>query len=222
LGPNNGTTLFAVYNLGLLLGIAGRGEEAGPYLKRAAEGYEQLEGPEGPYTIESISLLGHNYMERGMLNEAGPLLERAYEVRHRTLVANHPLTLASVVRLGIYYDRTADAPEAARMWLVAHENFEKLPDWVKAAGLDHWAQIRVGSIRIAEMKYDEAKRLLLEGYQGIREKISDRPTLRQTTDYLIWLYSAMGRSDEVAKWQAERAKYLPVTREVAPQPRAIK
>lgn len=213
LGPNHRTSLFTTYNLGMLYGMVGRAEDGEQLLKRAIAGFEQIEGPDGPNTIESVSLLGHNYLGRGMLTLAGPLLERAFEVRNRMLGPKHPLTLASVMRLGMYYDGAAQAPEAMKMWKHAYENFDALPDWVKSQGLDHWAKVRVGSQLVAEKKYTEAERMLLEGYHGMCQKKVDQTILLQATDYLISLYSAMDRTDEVKKWQTERAKYVRIPSE---------
>ena len=61
--------------------------------------------------------------------------------------------------------------------------------------------------------------MILEGYQAMIQKHASRNGLLGAIDYLVLLYTGMGRPDEVAKWQAERAKYLV---EVAPAPRLVK
>ena len=73
-------------------------------------------------------------------------------------------------------------------------------------------QGQLGGALLAQTKYAEAEPLLLAGYAGLKEREQSIPAprrvrLAEAADRLIELYTASGKPDERAKWQAERAKY---------------
>jgi hypothetical protein len=81
----------------------------------------------------------------------------------------------------------------------------------------------LGGALLGQRKYDDAEPLLMQGYAGLKECDADVPAaakfrLHEAADRLVELYTAWGKSDEAAKWRAERAKH-PF---VAPPPRAVK
>ncbi|HMP00960.1 MAG TPA: hypothetical protein PKC45_00545 [Gemmatales bacterium] len=60
----------------------------------------------------------------------------------------------------------------------------------------------------------EAEKLLLAGYQGLKERKAALPPqsrfrLRETCDRLIALYTALDRPAEVARWREEKATLSP-------------
>ena len=66
--------------------------------------------------------------------------------------------------------------------------------------------------------WDEAEPFLLEGYEGLKDRETVIPPQGKTRipealDRLIELYIATNKPEEVAKWQAERAKYPDTPRE---------
>ena len=78
------------------------------------------------------------------------------------------------------------------------------------------AQALLGTALAGQKKYAEAEPLLLRGYEGMKQRADrrDKPggspppeRLTEALDRLIELYTVMNKSDEVKKWQTERAKY---------------
>ena len=70
----------------------------------------------------------------------------------------------------------------------------------------------LGGALLGQKKYAKAEPLLLQGYEGMkqREKAIPAPGLSrlpEALDRLIELYTATNRPDEAKKWREERAKY---------------
>jgi serine/threonine protein kinase len=69
----------------------------------------------------------------------------------------------------------------------------------------------LGQAVLGQKNYTDAERLLLKGYEGLRTRQATMPSdvrrerLGQALDRLIELYTALDRSDEGQKWQAEKA-----------------
>jgi hypothetical protein len=66
---------------------------------------------------------------------------------------------------------------------------------------------------LGQKKYAEAEADLLAGFKGLKE-LSDQigekaraSQFRQATEWLVELYTALGKREEAAKWRIERAKY---------------
>jgi len=85
-----------------------------------------------------------------------------------------------------------------------------------------WSQL--GGSLLGQKKYAQAEPHLLDGFSGLKNRIDQMGDearvlrLGQATEWLVELYTAIGKPDEAAKWRAERAKYL----FVASMPREVK
>jgi len=67
---------------------------------------------------------------------------------------------------------------------------------------------------LGQKNYAEAERLLLAGYEGMKQREDKIPAaaeirLKDSLERLIDLYTSMDKPDEVTKWQAERSKSAP-------------
>ena len=78
----------------------------------------------------------------------------------------------------------------------------------------------LGGALLWQKKYAEAEPLLLKGYEGIKARLPQSPgadaprlamqqRLTEALDRLIELYTALGKPEEVKKYQAEKAKLSP-------------
>ena len=81
----------------------------------------------------------------------------------------------------------------------------------------------LGGALLGQKKYAEAEPLLLNGYEGMKQREKQIPPqarsrIAEALDRLIELSTATNKPDEVKKWQAERAKYP----EAAPMPQVVK
>jgi len=100
----------------------------------------------------------------------------------------------------------------------ALEVFEAMPKPTdEKQSLDRELQIGdtrclLGGALVFQRKHVEAEEPLLRGYRELRrleQRVPDwmKPRLPQTADRLIAVYKALGKPDEVTRWQEERAKY---------------
>jgi hypothetical protein len=84
------------------------------------------------------------------------------------------------------------------------------------------ARSLLGEALAGQEKFDEAERLLVQGFEGLRARAAQIPQdfrtarLTEAVDRLVEMYTALGNRGEAARWRAERAKYPPPT---APPPR---
>jgi hypothetical protein len=77
----------------------------------------------------------------------------------------------------------------------------------------------LGSSLVGQKRFEEAEPLLLKGYEGMKQREEKIPKtsgparrILDAIDRLIEFYTAMGKPDEVKKWQAERARYSAMPR----------
>jgi hypothetical protein len=67
----------------------------------------------------------------------------------------------------------------------------------------------VGECLVGQQKYAEAEPLLIESYQGLKQREKTIPTglrvnLTDALDRLVQLYAAWGKPEEAAKWRQAR------------------
>jgi hypothetical protein len=151
--------------------------------------------------------------------EAEPLLRGRADYWKRRTGAESPEYAARLAELALNLldqDKPAEADAILRECLAVCGR--KQPD----AWLTFSVRSALGGARLGQKRYAEAEPLLLAGYDGMKQRADKAPAfgetrLPATAAWLVELYTALGRPDEVAKWRAERAKYPP---EQAPPPRA--
>jgi eukaryotic-like serine/threonine-protein kinase len=73
----------------------------------------------------------------------------------------------------------------------------------------------LGGALLGQKKYAEAEPLLLQGYEGMKQRAAKmhpraRIRLTETQERLVELYNAIGRQDEAAKWRQKLEKKLPL------------
>ena len=115
----------------------------------------------------------------------------------------------------------AEAEPVARENLAIHE---------REAG-DGWptfdAKAMLGGALLGQKKYDEARPLLIAGFEGMKQRsggmvLSNRRVrLSDALDRLIALAEATGRPDEAKAWREEKARISPPP-VPAPKPEAGK
>ena len=77
---------------------------------------------------------------------------------------------------------------------------------------DHWTTFNIqavlGWVLLSQKRYDEAEPLLLQGYDGMKQRDASIPPrgkirLSEALQWLVQLYEATGKKDEAAKWRKE-------------------
>ena len=76
----------------------------------------------------------------------------------------------------------------------------------------HWTTFNIqavlGWVLLSQKRYDEAEPLLLQGYEGMKQRDASIPPrgkirLSEALQWLVQLYEATGKKDEAAKWRKE-------------------
>ena len=76
---------------------------------------------------------------------------------------------------------------------------------------------QLGGALLGQKKYTDAEPLLLQGYEGMKQREAKIPAvgkvrLTEALEWLVQLYEATGRKDKAAEWR----KKLEVTRPAKP------
>ncbi len=144
--------------------------------------------------IRIMSSQAKLYLSMGKNYLAKPLLEEAYAESAK------PSLQASQWSIGVIlidcYVKTGKTEKAKK---IAQEVLTGI------------ATLNLGVSLVGQQKYDEAKPLLITGYEGMKNQKTPLPTtiiqLPEALDYIIEMYTALEKTDEVKKWQAERDMY---------------
>jgi tetratricopeptide (TPR) repeat protein len=146
----------------------------------------------------------------GQLDKAVPLLEQTLAKSKEKLGPDHPDTLNSMNSLALVYQKNGDFAKAElilRECLTLRQT--KQPDaW---ATFD--TQSQLGGSLLGQKNYAEAERLLLAGYEGMKQREAKIPTnakkyLTEALERLVQLYDAWGKPEQAATWRTklEQAK----------------
>ncbi len=215
LGRQHPDTQMTVANLGVNYKDAGRLEEAIPLLEeahRAARGFPPLRWV-GTQLIDA-------YIKAGENGKLADLLQEILREARRTLPKDSPQLGGVLAQIGLNLLQQMKWAEAEPLLRESLAIREKAQPQV-------WStfntQSTLGGALLGQKKYAEAEPLLLAGYEGMkrREKTIPEPgriRLPEALDRLIELFIATNKTDEVKKWQAERAKYP----DAAPLPRVVR
>jgi tetratricopeptide (TPR) repeat protein len=199
-GEVNLNTARLQHNLGWVLWKQGAFAEAQPLLSAAVVNIPKTYGPTYRGNRLAISNLAHN------LNGLGDA--RAAEARAREALALYrkaptdqaaPTALIALGHALVAQRRHREAIPYLREALdsVAQHPQTRFP-WFKGE-----IQGTLGSILAAQGKSAEAEKLLLAGYEGLRDLPSTPPPrLRVARDRVVSFYVARGRSEEAASWRS--------------------
>jgi tetratricopeptide (TPR) repeat protein len=172
-------------------------------------------GPDHPDAIATTADLARAYHNAGRIAEALPLYDEVLKRRIATFGPDHPVTEQTKENLAIAYiaaSRWTDAESLLRDILSVRE--QKQPDdWAT-----FHAKSLLGAALLGQKKYAEAEPLLVQGYEGMKQReMKTPPTPRfrlvEALERLVKLYEAWDKKDAAAKWKdtldAERAGELP-------------
>ena len=218
--PDHPDVLASIYNLGVTLKQAGQTAEAVGLQQECLRLSEAKYGPNHPDTLETVRELAATRLAAGRPDAGRPLYARFVAGQRRRYAADPVKLAADLARVGALYLRfgqAADAEPLLREAVAVRDAHE--PD----AGTTFRTRVLLGVALADRREHAEAERLLTSGYDGLLARAdklaaTDRAGLPQAADALIRLYRAPGKSDEAARWRAERAKYAA---ETAPPPRPV-
>jgi serine/threonine protein kinase/Tfp pilus assembly protein PilF len=208
LGPDHPHTLAAMNNLALTYNDAGQPDKAVPLLQQTLAKSTAKLGLDHPDTLASMSNLALAYRDAGQLEKALPLFEQALAKRREKLGPDHPYTLNSMNHLAAAYREQGDFAKAEQ---ILRECLTRRRQKQPHAWATFNTQAQLGASLLGRKRYAEAEPLLLQGYEGMKQRETKIPAsakkyLTAALDRLVQLYDAWGKPDEANKWRAERAK----------------
>jgi len=209
LGPDHPDTLTSMHNLAVAYRRAGQVEKALPLWAEAMEGMEKHK-----FTIPIADLAVpaaiRAYEEAKQFDRAEAWRRKWLAVIERRSGAKSMEYADELAGLGwnlLQQRKWAEAEKVLRECL--HIRQEKRPD--------HWStdntRSMLGGALLGQKRYPEAEPLLREGYQGLKDRADQIPPearkrILEAVDRLVELYTALGKPEDVKKWQTERETWV--------------
>jgi tetratricopeptide (TPR) repeat protein len=198
LAPYHPATLETQADLGANYIGAGRYAEAIPLLE---EVHGRVRGHDRPPRVGDALLTA--YTRAGRTAEATALAAEEVRAVRAMFPADSPELAAALAGVGkAYLDLNAYAA-AEPLLRESMSVFER-----KAAG--DWraphARSLLGAALLGQQKFADAEPLLLEGYEGLRQRQAHIPrdgkvSATQPAERLVQLYDAWGKPDKAAQWR---------------------
>jgi eukaryotic-like serine/threonine-protein kinase len=204
-GASHPETLMAMNNLAFAYQATGRRAEALPIFEEALKLRKDILGPSHPDTIMTMCNLASAYQDAGRRAEALPLFEESLKLSKDKLGPSHPETLGSMAYLAKAYlddGQLHDAEKLFRDCLSIREK-EQPDGWTTFN-----TKSQLGASLLGQKKYADAEPLLLQGYEGMKQRADKIPAggqirITEAIERLVQLYEATGQEDQAAKWRKE-------------------
>jgi tetratricopeptide (TPR) repeat protein len=199
------TNQFVAYSLATLANVLrdqGKLAEAEVAERETLSMRTNTLGPEHPEVAQSLNDLAVILAAQGRFTDAERLLREALAMRRKLLGQEHPDTLDSLNGLAselLLQGNLIGAEPVAR----------ECRDLYKKLLPDDWRAFQtsclLGEILMAQKNYADAEPLLIEGYDGLKQRkeripAHNRRCLTETGQYVIRLYQSTSRPEE-ADWE---------------------
>jgi serine/threonine protein kinase/tetratricopeptide (TPR) repeat protein len=205
IGPGHPHTLTSMNNLGLAYWKAGRRAEALPLLEETLKLKEGKLTRHHPDTLTTLNNLAIAYRDSGRLEEAATMLEEVVAGLKARFDPEHPHVRAAKNALAETYRRLGDHAGLERLLREALTIREqKEPEgWAT-----HQTKSLLGDALLGQKRYAEAEPLLLQGYEGMKQRQDKIPAdararLAEALERLVKLYEATGKEKEAARRRKE-------------------
>jgi hypothetical protein len=206
LDPDHPHTLSTMHNLALAYQDAGQLQRALPLLEQTLTKRRKTLGSDHPHTVSTIGYLGVAYLASKQPEKALPLQREFLALWKQRLGADDPRQAqrqAYVARDLLKYGQSAEAEPILRECLAIREKKEP-----EAWTTFHTCSM-LGTALLGQQKYAEAEPLLVQGYEGLKQREAKVPKdakarLPEALDRLVELYDAWGKPKQAAAWRAKR------------------
>jgi serine/threonine protein kinase/lipopolysaccharide biosynthesis regulator YciM len=208
LPPNHPDRLRTMVNLAGVYLDAGQRDKALPLLEEALTKQKATLGPAFPETFRTMNTLALAYWGAGKFDLAEPLWRELLAQRRKQDGADSPATAAVLASLGftlLKQQKHAEASPVFRECLAIR--LKKTPD----AWPTFYTQSLLGEALLGQKKYTEAEPLLIQGYEGMRQREAQNPKelkgrLIEALERLVRLYKATGQKAEAEAWAKKLAQ----------------
>jgi non-specific serine/threonine protein kinase/serine/threonine-protein kinase len=224
LGEEHLETLTSMNNLAVVYDRQDRLAEAEALTKQTLEMRQRVLGNEHPHTLYSMNNLASLYVAQERYSEAEALASQTFQVRTTKLGESHPQTqntLRLLCAVLVEMERYSEALPLCQSAVA----------WARANPDENWAlphaQTLLGMTQAGLEEFNEAERLLLEGYEELSRNAIKSPrnrligrARRSALKHLIKLYKAQEKPAEVQRWQTELQRLINETNETNVRPPA--
>jgi tetratricopeptide (TPR) repeat protein len=204
LGLDHPDTLTSMINLARAYQSANRLRDAFPLYEQAQASANATLGPEHPTTLTLVSNLAAAYLAGGQPASALPLLEQFITEHRKRAKPDDPVfagQLATVSYELLRYGQYTTAETYLCECVTIRERL--LPDdWLLFN-----TKSMLGLALAGQKKFEEAEPLLVEAYQGMKQREDKIPAnvkirVTEAIKRLVDLYIAWDRPQEAEKWRA--------------------
>jgi eukaryotic-like serine/threonine-protein kinase len=215
LGADHPQTLAAVASLALAFQAAGKPEQALPLLQQAAAGFEKRQFVDSDAS-PIVGALIVDYHERLKQYDQAEVWQRKWMavVKERYGADSLPYaTEMAILGMILLRQKKWTDAEAELQHCLAIREKRQPDDWTTFA-----AQSMLGEALNGQKKRAEAEPLLVQGYEGLRQRAAKipkerRPRLAEAMERLVQFYDAWGKPDEAARWRRELNPAAPKTKQ---------
>jgi eukaryotic-like serine/threonine-protein kinase len=205
LGPEHIVTLTTMYNLAEAYRIANRVSDALPLFEETLKLRRVKLGPEHPDTLNVMLKLAGAYRDTKQFPAEEPLLrelEAAAGKRHGADSLEHASQLAWLGDNLLRQRKYSEAEQVLHDCLAIREKTQP-NEWTTFN-----SQAVLGGSMLGQEKYKDAEPLLLQGYQGMKERADKMGKvnlfhLTEALEQLVQLYETTGQQDQAQKWRKE-------------------
>ena len=142
------------------------------------------------------------YRRQGKYDEAQTLIDQVLRGRRKVLDPRSPETMEALSMMGLVLlqqRRYADAETLLKELAIPEPS---AATWHRFEG-----ESLLGAALAGEQKFSDAERPLVEGYEGMSERLAtipaaDRPALDRAGQELVRLYQAWGKPERAIEWRA--------------------
>jgi tetratricopeptide (TPR) repeat protein len=172
---------------------------------------------DSPETLRCMHNLASAYKTAKRHDQSIPLFDEAFRHRRQLSGPDHPETLLIALGLGSNLVAVGSFERAEAM---LRENVALAANKHPTAWFTSHMRCVLGASLVGQGKYADAEPLLVQGYEGLKERAGKMPKARanrvrvEAVESLIRLYDALQSPDEAAKWKRE----LETLREAAVKP----
>ena len=204
LGPDHPSTLASMNNLAVLYQSAGRMAQAVEIFEETLPVMKGKLGIDHPDTLSTMTTLAGTYILADRLPDAILLYKATLELSKPKLGPEDDIIVRAMAGLGKAHllSREFSAAENHVRAALAIRMKKSPDDWLLFD-----TKSLLGGALGGQKKYTEAEPLLVEGYQGMKEREAKLPPFGKTRlndaiQRLIDLYTAWEKPEEAAKWKA--------------------
>jgi serine/threonine protein kinase len=204
LGADHPHTLVSINNLAMGYLAARKQDLALPLFQEAAAGVETMRF-QHEYADRIVNNLITCHEQLKQFDQAEAWRRKWLAVVRERSGAESVAAAGVLSALGsnlLQQKKWADAEAVLRECLAIRE--KRLPDgWTTCN-----SRSMLGGALLGQKKYADAEPLLVQGYEGMKNREAkipphSRPYLTSALERLAWLYEAWGKPDEAAKWRKE-------------------